>query len=369
MKILRVTSDLYPAIVGGLGIHAHDMSSYQSKLGHDVTVYTSQHPKLKNNKLKPNYEIITFRNDVKILGNGFCFRLFNKLKDNMNKFDIIHAHSHLFFYTNFCALAKTHTHTPPLIITNHGIRSASAPEWFNSAYMQTIGKWTLNSANMIICYTQNEKSYLQNIYKINQNKISVIPNGINTEIFHPTPNRCFKGNTILWVGRFVNGKGVKFLIQATRIILQEIPDLKVLLVGEGPEKSRFEKYVKTHHLDDFIKFYSFIPYEKMPDIYNSVDLFVLPSLNEGVPKTMLEAMACGKPVVMTRFEHLAETLYDCGLTFPKGDVSSLADQCIKTLQDKKFAEKLGNCGCTKVRSNHSWANTVKRTVELYEKVI
>ena len=94
MKILRVVSDLYPAVVGGLGLHAHEMSKQQAKLGNEVTVYTSNTDRRLRNEFKDGYNIIRFKTILKIGGNSFMPMLFFKLFHTKNDFDIIHAHSY-----------------------------------------------------------------------------------------------------------------------------------------------------------------------------------------------------------------------------------------------------------------------------------
>jgi glycosyltransferase involved in cell wall biosynthesis len=106
----------------------------------------------------------------------------------------------------------------------------------------------------------------------------------------------------------------------------------------------------------------------MPVVYQKSDIFVLPSLNEGVPKTLLEAMACGKPVIISRFPHLAELIKNAGLMFPKGDVHALADNILRLIRDKELAKELGNTGRKKIVEDHSWENTVRKTIALYEEL-
>jgi glycosyltransferase involved in cell wall biosynthesis len=245
MKILRVVSDLYPAVVGGIEIHAHEMSKEQARLGHNVTVYTSNIDGKPTQESKDGYKIIRLKPILKLIGNTFMPMLLLKLIYTRNDFDVIHAHSHLFFSTNVCALVRR-LGSPPLIITNHGIMSASAPDWFNMLYMKTIGKWTLKSADMIICYTQMEKNKLEDMLKIDSKKIRVIPNGVNTDLFHPDTAKHSNPNnaiTILWVGRFVRGKGVNFIIHAAKILLREVPDLKILLIGDGQSKDKIKSLI------------------------------------------------------------------------------------------------------------------------------
>ncbi|KAF5436482.1 Glycosyltransferase involved in cell wall bisynthesis [Candidatus Methanophagaceae archaeon] len=237
--------------------------------------------------------------------------------------------------------------------------------------MKTIGKWTLKSADMIICYTQIEKDRLIDMLKIDGDKMRVIPNGVDTELFQPDNGISIKHQTptILWVGRFVPGKSVEYIIQAAKILVNEIPDLKILLIGDGPSKDKILSLVEKFNLNKNVIIKEYVANEKMPEMYQKSDVFVLPSLNEGVPKTLLEAMACGKPVVISDFPHLKELVKDAGLMFPKGDVHALADNIKRLIMDKKLAKEFGSTGRMKIVEDHSWENTVRKTIEMYEEVV
>lgn len=368
MKILRVTSDLYPFVVGGIGIHAHEMSEKQVSLGHDVTVYTLVN---KNEKRNPrvNYRIIKKQKLFSFLGNSISPLLFFDLFRMRNDFDIIHAHSHLFFSTNICAIIRK-MGSSPLIITNHGIMSVSAPNWFNRIYIKIIGKWTLNAADAVLCYTKEEKKKLINSLHIDEKKIFIIPNGVNLDIFYPDPvEKVNRDPTLLWIGRLVKGKGVHFLIQATSLIIRKIPNIRLIIVGEGPEKGKIKKIIKYLNLKDSVSIVDYIDYQNLPAIYRKTDIFILPSMNEGVPKTVLEAMACGKPIVISEFSHLRELICDSGLMFPKGDIYALADAIVKLIKNETLRKELGKNARNKIIQNYSWDNTVQKTTEIMKQLI
>ena len=106
MKILRVASDLYPAAVGGYGIHVHEMSRMQAERGHDVTVLTANMNGLPDEEWVDGYRVLRFNHSFKMVGNTISPTLFFRLMEMRHDYDVIHAHSHLFFPTNVCALVK-----------------------------------------------------------------------------------------------------------------------------------------------------------------------------------------------------------------------------------------------------------------------
>lgn len=368
MRILRVTSDLYPYVIGGIGVHAREMSKSQAKLGHQVTILTtSMADKMPDSQ--DGFRIACFKNGMNLLGNTISSELLFKLFQVRKNYDIIHAHSHLYFSTNICALVRR-IGSSPLVITNHGMMSSSAPDWFNLLYLKTLGKWTLNTADKIICYTEEEKKKLIEILNINESKIVVIPNGIDTDMFCPGP-RDHVADTInlLCVSRFVRGKGVEYVVRAIGILVKERPNLHLTLVGEGPERDRICELIESLGLNDNVSIIDFVPYDRMPRVFQDSDIFVLPSLHEGVPRTALEAMSCGLPVVISDFSHLRDLIDGGGLMFPKKDVQALANNLRILIGDDDKRTRMGQIARERIVREYSWEKTVSGTLQLYQKVI
>jgi glycosyltransferase involved in cell wall biosynthesis len=369
MKILRVASDLYPAVVGGYGIHVHEMSKMQAQRGHDVTVLTANPDGRPEEEWVDGYRVLRFNHSIKMVGNTISPTLFFRLMEMRRDYDVIHAHSHLFFPTNVCALVKRYG-SAPLVITNHGIMSASAPHWLNVGYMNTLGRWTLNAADRVICYTPVERDLLISEFGVHPEGISVIPNGVNTDVFRPDPSRrddeCRR---LLWVGRYVKGKGVEYLVNAVADLARTVPNLRVTLVGEGPEEAEIRQLVTELRIDGIVEYLPFMSYDEMPAQYQRAEMLVLPSLHEGVPRTMLEAMACARPVVISEFEHLRELVGGGGLMFPKGDVSALAEALRGLLEHPDAADELGRHARETIIRQNSWRNTVDSTLALYRDVV
>ncbi|OYT53601.1 MAG: glycosyl transferase family 1 [Candidatus Altiarchaeales archaeon ex4484_2] len=362
MNILRVASDLYPTVVGGLGVHVHEMSKEQARLGYNVTVYTTKTDDRPVQEYGDGYKIVRFRSVVNLMGNSIVPSMFFKLINAKNDFDIVHAHSHLFLSTNLCAIVKK-IGSPPLVITNHGLISQTVPMWVQEVYIPTIARWTFESADRILCYTEEEKTMLKDL-NIDSEKIKVIHNGTDTRLFSPRENEG-GGNQILWVGRFTEGKGVDYLIDAFSILVRERPNLKLLMVGWGPLKEDVKLRIRNLGLMKSIIIREFIPNTRLPGVYQNSDVFVLPSIQEGVPRTLLEAMASGVPVVCTELPQLVDVVDGCGLMVPSRDSQALADAISRILDDNELAQKLGKNGRINVVRNYSWEDTVKKTIEVY----
>ena len=365
MKILRVTSDLYPFVVGGLGLHTHEMSKSQAIQGHDVTVLTF----IKNRgEFIPDslYKIIKIKNYFTLFGNTFSLSFVFDFYKIHSDFDIIHAHSHLFFTTNVCAAIRRFN-SIPLIITNHGLISQTAPDWVQRLFIPTIAKWTFKSADKIICYTIFEKNQLIDL-GIDADKIAVINNGIDTELFIPKDNRVKKKN-ILWIGRYTPGKGVHHLIDAFVLVLQRHPDAHLSMIGDGPQREEIQQKIQKLGISGHITEKTFVSNEDLPAEYQNSDIFVLPSLSEGFPRTILESMACGTPVVCTDFPQIVDLVDNAGLLVPACNPEAISSAILKILDNPELAAELGKNGAERIVKNYSWKDTVSRTLKLYEEVL
>lgn len=365
MKILRVAGDLYPAFVGGIAIHAHEMSKMQVSMGHEVTVYTSIWDNEPVEEVRDNYRIVRFRG-ITVFRNPISSRLFYRLLRERKKYDVIHAHSHLYSSTVFCALMRM-IGSSPLIVTNHGLISQTAPMWLQKIYVPTIARWVYKTADMIICYTETERDQLIDL-GIQPEKISIIHNGVDTDHFVPLVNTLPR-KQILWIGKYVPGKGVEYLLQGFQLFSRVFPDFTLLMIGRGPQKDDCIRMIEDLGLMEKVILRDFVENNDLPEIYQQSSLFVLPSLEEGVPRTILEAMACGVPVACTDLPQLVKIVSGCGLLFPPRDPEALAATLSALISDTEMARACGRNGREKAVTMYSWSDTVSKTLDLYASLI
>ncbi|AKB38743.1 Glycosyltransferase [Methanosarcina siciliae C2J] len=367
LKILRIAPDLYPHVVGGICIHAHEMSKEQARMGHDVTVYTASEGIKCEYEALGGYHVRNFKPLVKILGNSITPNMFINLIKDQSKYDVIHAHSHLFFSTNLSAVARELGSTP-LVITNHGLNSQTAPKWFQNIYTATGARLTFAAADKIICYTESEKKELVDI-GIKSQKIKVIHNGIDTDLFVPSKETSFDKKNLLWVGRYARGKGLEYLIDAFNIVKSRHPKATLTMIGEGPEKDRIVQKINDLNLGNSIIMKDFVQNSELAGLYQNSSVFVLPSLEEGVPRTILESMSCGIPVVCSRLPQLVDIVDGGGILVPVKDSQTLGDRISEVLSNSSLAEEFRENGRRNVVENYSWKDTVKETIKLYEELV
>ncbi len=373
LRILRLAGKIHPETLGGIGLHVHQMSKNQVEMGHEVTVLVPDFgdQSLPRNECRDGYSIRRHREISDTLGNSITPGIGKTVWELKDQFDVIHAHSHLFFITNIAAIVRKLDNTP-LAITNHGLFSQSAPKSVQKLYLRTIGKWTLNSADLVFCYTEEAESQARS-YGISSN-IEVVSNGIDEDRFSPGGEMYDRMGTgkknVLSVIRLVDGKRPQDIIDAIEIVKETHEDVELYLCGDGYLRDELEEYVRTKGLEGHITFFGNVDYEKMPQLYRASDIVVLPSENEaGCPRVILEAMAAGKPFIITDLDQNSSVLKDAGLTAPVGDVRHLAEQIKKLLQDEYIHETIGKRGRELVSDEFNWQKTTEETTAAIEQLV
>lgn len=365
MKILRVASDIYPYVVGGVPLHVSDLSEDQVELGNNVVIYTCSSETEVGLVVAQNPAVYNLGRRFVLFGNTFCFNLFPLLWKNCEKYDIVHAHSHLYISTFLCAVVRRFKKFP-LVITNHGLISQSVPAWFQNLYNKTVGRFIFSTADCIISYTKEEKDIIAS-FGVDTKHVRIIHNGIKVERFL-TPLAVPKKKQLLWIGRYVSGKGARYLLVGFARFSVNHPDYTLLMVGRGPEKEEMMMLAESLSIQDKVQMVDFIPNDELQAVYQESEIFVSSSLAEGVPKTMLEAMVCGLPVISTDLPQLIDIVEDCGIIVPVKDSEAITSALEEMVSSPEKMQEYGVNSRRKVLENYDWRDTVLRTTELFDEL-
>jgi len=367
--IFRMASDIYPLTLGGIGLHVVELSKSLVRIGWKHLIFTIGPKAYLNLQFSHGLKFLYDSFYLSIQGNKIAPFLPLRLIRLLRKidFDIVHVHSHLFYSSNVIALLKKFYLDRPVIITCHGIWSQSIPVSLQKIYMKTLGTFTLNSAERILCYTNEERRLLSKM-GVFLSKIEVIPNGVDTDFFTP-PKRRKRSNIVLWVGRFVSGKRPDLAIKVLAGVRHKVPEVTLIMVGDGPLKRSCIRLAKKLNVERNVKMISFIPYRMMPRIYQMADILLITSVTEGIPRVMLEAMSCEVPVVMAEISHLKSIIRRCGMLFNRNDISSAVEEIEALLNSDELRYDLGRNGRLKVIRNYSWNRYVNKIDELYERLL
>jgi phosphatidylinositol alpha-mannosyltransferase len=201
----------------------------------------------------------------------------------------------------------------------------------------------------------------------------IIPNGIPFGMFAepaaPPEHLRDRRPTILFIGRLEPRKGVQILLRSYQILKAKMPQLRLVVVGDGTIAGKLRRWARDHDLRD-VFFEGYQPRESLPAYYQRADVFCAPSIeNESFGITLLEAMAAGRPVIATEGNG-SQTLGEdgkTGLVVPSGDAQSLTAAIERLLEDRSLAERVGAAAQVRARE-FDWSLVAVKILEYYREV-
>ena len=388
MKILMLTWEYPPRIVGGIARVVHDLSKRLIKDGHEVTVVT-----YRDNAGVPEYEndkgVNVYRVDnYMIHPNNFIdwimqlnFNLIAKATEIINKdsgFDVIHAHDWLVTYA---AKSLKNAYDIPIVATIHATEAGR-----NSGIHDDTQRY-INDTEWLLTYEATEvivnsnfmKNDLQRLFGLPYDKINVIPNGINLNNFtgierdYDFRRQYAMDNEkiILYVGRLVYEKGIQHLIAAMPKILSNYHDAKLVIAGKGGMIDELKAETSSLGLDNKVYFTGYMDSKKVQKMYKCADVAVFPSTYEPFGIVALEAMLAGVPTVVSDVGGLDEIVTHGvdGMKSYAGNSNSIADSVTALLYDHQLATNISKKARQKVKEQFNWEKIAQDTHFTYEKAI
>lgn len=170
------------------------------------------------------------------------------------------------------------------------------------------------------------------------------------------------------VAALVPHKGQRHLIEAAALVVRQVPDARFVIAGEGELRPSLERAIREHHLAKHVFLAGFRP--DALSLHKAFDIFVMSSVTEGLGTSLLDAMACGKPVVATTAGGIPEVVVDgeTGVLVPPRDHAAMAAAIVRLLQDRELRQRMGHAGLVRARRRFSAERMVQETVRVYRKV-
>jgi glycosyltransferase involved in cell wall biosynthesis len=211
---------------------------------------------------------------------------------------------------------------------------------------------TLDNAKKIIVTLDCVKKFIDPKY---HNKIIKIPIGTDTSHFKP-----FKilpeNDTVLFLAYLVKRKGLEYLLKAIELVKKQIPGIKLLIAGDGPDKQYFLNMIEDLNLKDNVELYGHIPHNQTVNLFQKAQIYVLPSLGEPFGMSLVEAMSCGLPIISTNCGGVPEVVGENNQKFlvePRNHIQ-LAEKISELLLDYDLCTKVGNNNRDFVVRNYDW---------------
>jgi L-malate glycosyltransferase len=170
------------------------------------------------------------------------------------------------------------------------------------------------------------------------------------------------------VAALVPHKGQRHLIEAAMLVLPQVPDARFILAGEGELRPALERQIREHHLEKHVLLVGFRP--DVLSLHKAFDIFVMSSLTEGLGTSLLDAMACGKPIVATTAGGIPEVVVDgeTGFLVAPRDHEGMARAIVSLLKDEALRRRMGEAGRTRARVHFSAERMVQDTLRVYQRV-
>ena len=382
-----LTWEYPPRVVGGIARVVYDLSRTLLKDGHDVTVVTYKDgdaPYFEDDKGVKVYRVDNYM----INPNNFIdwimqlnFSLIAKANEiiaEQGNFDVIHAHDWLVAYA-----AKTlkNSYNIPIVATIHATEAGrnSGIHDETQRYINDT-EWMLTyEASEVIVNSNYMKNELQRLFGLPYEKINVVPNGVNLNLFNGverdyTFRRRFAMDNekiILFMGRLVYEKGVQHLISAMPKILNGYHDSKLVICGKGGMLDELQAQVNAMGIANKVYFAGYMNGKDVQKMYKAADISVFPSTYEPFGIVALEAMLSENPIVVSDIGGLNEIVQhrENGMKAYCGNSNSIADSILELLYDHKLCADITKKAKNKVRNEYNWNKIAQDTHFTYQKAI
>jgi glycosyltransferase involved in cell wall biosynthesis len=344
----------------GKSIHTHKWALFFKKRGIDIKVVTFFDHFSKKNAGEVETIVLPKLLPGKLSYLSSTFTLKKILKEQ--KPDIFHAH-----YAASYGFVGALTNYKPYIVSVWGRDIFEFPKL--NGINRRIIRYTFSHADEI-CSTSNAMA--KETQKYTDKSIHITPFGVDMNLFKPDPNvRKDKDKTVGIVKSLSDKYGISDLIRAFAIVYQECPNVKFLIVGDGPQKTEYELLAKQLGINEVITFVGRVANEQVPKYINKMDVFCVPSHSESFGVAAVEAMSCGVPVVVTNVGGLPEVVREneTGLIVPKENPEKLAQAILTLLRDDKKRKDMGLKGIAHVKENYNWFDNANKMLQLYNKVL
>lgn len=389
MKILELSWEYPPNVVGGIGSHLAALAPTLSALEEEVTVVTprmkggdafEQSGSLSVHRVEPPPWADNFPLDAQHTNERLDAHV-ERLMAAGSTFDIIHAHDWL---VGQAAIALKQRHKLPLVATIHATERGRHRGYINGILSQKIvdQEWQLTyEAWRVIATSRFMASEINNYFHLPPTKIDVVPNGVDTQLFdalahldlsefrlrYAAPDERLVFN----VGRLTYEKGAHLLVEAVPHIVAALPNVRFVIAGRGTMTEALQARAVELGVADQILFAGFISEDERNRLYRVADCAVFPSLYEPFGIVALEAMAAHCPLVVASSGGLTEFVqhHKTGITVYPDSVESLVYGILHTLQHPDWAHARAERAYALVVERYNWRNIAERTMRVFQRVV
>jgi glycosyltransferase involved in cell wall biosynthesis len=267
------------------------------------------------------------------------------------------------------------------VVTFHDMTFFLYPElhtWARRQYFPQMMKASASRANELIAVSDSTRTDLIKVLRIDPDKVFTTHLGVNPgykpidderEKIRVSEKYALPDKFILYVGLIEPRKNLPVLIEAFKQLIEYGFNYKLILVGRyGWMYRDVLDQVKELNLENMVRFLGYVPQEELPLIYNLATLFTYPTIYEGFGLPVLEAMACGVPVITSNVSSLPEIVNEAGILIPVNDTEALLDAMVRLIENANLRQELIHLGVQRA-AKFSWAKTAQLTLQVYQRAM
>lgn len=378
-RTIGMLIDTYLPIIGGAEIHVLELSRALAREGYQVKICTA----VPDGSEQTHSEFEVTR--IPSLSGGHWRAFLSIIKDLPNlagfirQVDIIHCH-----YSFLMAMLGTiigKITRKPTLVTLHGLGTLDSS--VNKSILRKLYRFvSLKLADKVIATSDEMKAVALRF--TSENKIVVIPNGVNTSVFTPAVRPQNDSPVVLTMRRLARKNGVQYLVEAAPKVVAEMPDVQFWVAGEGKLEGYIQERVEALNLQDNFRFIGIVPHHKTQEYYQAADIVVFPSSAESTSLACLEAMACEKAIIASNLSAYQDMLgkdnqrgvlvplfervdsdYDAPLTLPQARIDAFSEAILSLIRDPELGDQMGQRARLFVVDHYDWQKIAKDTAAVY----
>jgi|SRR5215472_1664480 len=360
---------------GGVAAIIYNLGRELEKLGHRLT-YVFQEDLVEPGSVPQRFNELIF-----------SLRLGRYIVRNREKFSIVNLHAPNGFPYGIRRWLHQSSGYPPYVMTLHGleerrvhvmsreVKKGSAWNYslrnrlWQRFFHQPRFHWSIRTADGAHTYSRDVWSMLQLKYNLDSDRVAYIPNGVEPRFFTPREYRAGDHLRLLYAGTWLDQRGIFYIRDALRSVAPRLPGLMITFAGCGAPAEEIQRFFGAE-LASRILVRPVTAAEEMQKLYAQHDVFLFPSLMEGLPLVLLEAMAGGMPVITTEtcgMPDVVEHEFN-GLLVPPANASAIEEGILRLARSVELSQKLGEAARETMR-RYTWERAAKRLEALYQHVL
>ena len=380
MRVLMLSWEYPPRVVGGIAAHVDGLARAMARAGHDVVVFSLDHPKVGDDEMVEGVRVLRANIDLPWLPDDYVVSKMASANHQLTQLaarlgswrpQVIHAHDWLVSWSADTLKALWGV---PLVATIHGTergRHGGYVPQGTPAAINAVEWWLTFQAQQVIACSKFMVREVTEGFELDSEKVNLVPNGIDIgQWVSPEPRSPEDREPLVvaW-GRIQYEKGFQVLTRAIGHLRHRLPDIRCVIAGRGTYLAELQTQIDMEGVGDLVQLAGFVPDDELRRLLQRTSCVVIPSLYEPFGIVALEGMAAGAPTIVARTGGLAEIVEgtDAGVLFEPGNHIALANCIADVLSHPEVADRMRAKAASLLAGRYTWDAIAASTLGVYNK--